>query len=153
MEQHYSDHGDKFTILSHVSSMNTSSPNDQFLIFPSISNYHKSVYLSVRIPSKIIQPTHINFFEHGLYDPFASENLEGNYIHKYIPQSPRNCIMYFLSTSHETENYHLIKHCLQRDNPSATNDFVDVPDGDVQIPKKKKEAIISECICYIMCCI
>ena len=47
--------------------------------------------------------------------------------------------MYFLSTSQETENYHLIKDCLQRDNLSATNDFVDVPDGDVPIPKKKRK--------------
>ena len=116
MEQHYSKHGDKFTALSHVSSMNTSSPKDQFLVFSSILNYQKNVSITTFSIQNHI--THINFIEHGLYDPFSSENLEVNYICKYIPQSPRNCIMYFLSILQQTENYHLIKHCLQRDNPS-----------------------------------
>ena len=85
VEQYYTEYGDKFTTLSHVSSMNTSSPKDQFLMFSSIFNYHKSGYPSLCDPSKIIQPTHIDFIEHGLYDPLASENLEGKYICTFIP--------------------------------------------------------------------
>ena len=135
-QEEYCEYSENFTTLAYVSSMNTLSPKDQFLVFSSISNYHKHGYPSVHVPSSIIQPTHINYVEHGLYDPFAKENLEGNYIWKYILQSPRNHIMYFLSTSQETENYHLIKHCLQKDSPSATNINIDVSDEYVPRPKK-----------------
>ena len=74
-----------------------------------------------------------------MYDPFAKENLEGNYIQKHIPQSPQNHIMYFLSTSQETEIYHLIKHLHQKDSPSAMNINIDVSDAYVPRPKKKKK--------------
>ena len=119
--------------------MNTFSPKDQFLVLASISNYHKHGYPSVRVPSTIIQPTHINFVEHGLYDPFARKNFKGNSIRKYIPQSPRNHIMYFLSTSQETENFHLTKHCLQKDSASSMNPAIDISDEYVSWPKKKRK--------------
>ena len=77
--------------------------------------------------------------EHGLYDPFARENLEGNSIRKYIPQSPRNCIMYFLSTSQQTGNFHLIKHYLQKDSASSTNPVIDISDEYVPRLKRKRK--------------
>ena len=47
VQEDYAEYSENFTTLAHVSSLNTLSPKDQFLVFASISNYHKHGYPSV----------------------------------------------------------------------------------------------------------
>ena len=86
--------------LNHISSLPLSSRKEQFILLSSISNFHQFGYPSLTEASCIIEPTHINYIEHILYDPDAKENVEGDMIHKYIPTSPRNRLMYLLVVGH-----------------------------------------------------
>ena len=89
---------------------------------------------------EIITPTHISYAEHVLYDPFAKGSVEGNMIRKYIPVSPRNCIMYFLATFKEGEMYQILRYLLGKDNGNddLASDYVppDVP----RVRKKRKHS-------------
>ena len=80
----------QFTVISHVSDLPTHSPNDQFRLLSSISNFHKFGYLSINIPNYIVSPNHIIYWQHSLYDPYAKENPNGYFISEHLPTSPRN---------------------------------------------------------------
>ena len=86
------------------------SPKEQFMLLPSISNFHKfgNPAMSELSSKSVISPSHITYAEHVLYDPFSKEDKEGNNIRKYIPVSPHNLIMYFLATFKEADMYHLL---------------------------------------------
>ena len=63
---------------------------------------------------------------------------KGTYIRNYIPPSPRNRIMYFLSTDQDTESYQLIKYLLSLNSPDqmiyGENNSEDIP-----VPRKKRK--------------
>ena len=93
------------------------SPEHQFILLSSTSNFHKFGYpvISEFSLKSVIMPTHITYAEHVLYDPFCKEDMEGSNIRKYIPVSPCNRIMYFLTTFKEAEMYHILCYLLLKD--------------------------------------
>ena len=84
------------TVVSHVSDLPTHSPNDQFQLLSSISNFHKFGYPSINIPKYIVSPNYITYRQHSLCDPYAKENPNGYFISEHLPTSPRNRLMYFI---------------------------------------------------------
>ena len=130
-------HGDVTTLI-HVSELNCYSPKGQFILLSRISNNHKHRYPSIKKPSNIIHPKHVTYAEHILYDPFAQENEEGYYTRNYIPPSPRNRIMYFLSTDQNAELYELIKYLLSLDSPDQITYDQNNP-KDIPIPRRKRK--------------
>ena len=87
-------------LFSHISSLPLGSRKQQFMLLSSISNFHHFRYPSLTEQTCIIKPTHVNYIEHLLYDPDAKENVNGDMIHKYIPTSPRDRLMYLLVVGH-----------------------------------------------------
>ena len=69
----------------------------------------------------IIKPTHVNYIEHILYDPDAKQNVEGDMIHKYIPTSIRNRIMYLLVVGH-SQLWNLMKYLQRCDSETHTGE-------------------------------
>ena len=107
---------DDATFLTHVSDLPTYSPADQFALLASISNYHKFGYPLINNPDTIVQPMHITYCQHSLYDPDAKENTEGCFISEHMPTSPRNRLMYFVLNEKTQELHQFVKFLIQRDD-------------------------------------
>ena len=126
------------TALTQIMDFPYESPKEQFLLLSSISNFHKFGYPSIsEFTSKsIITPSHVSYAEHVLYDPFSKEDMDGNNIRKYIPVSPRNRIMYFLSTFKESEMYHILHFLLSKDQGT---DDPPIDYEQPEIPRQRKK--------------
>ena len=128
-------------LFSHISSLPLESRKQQFMLLSSISNFHHFGYPSLTEQTHIIKPTHVNYIEHLLYDPDAKENVNGDMIHKYIPTSPRNRLMYLLIVGHALL-WNLMKYVQRCDSQTHTNslhqDIADEIESFPPAPKKRK---------------
>ena len=125
------------TAFSHVSDLCTHSPKDQFLLLPSISNFHKFGYPSINTPNDIVSPNHITYWQHSLYDPDAKENPNRYFISEHLPTSPRNRLMHFIFNAETFELHQHVKFLLRRDTSLPYGEDIDEVHDYQPIPKKK----------------
>ena len=68
-------------LIEHILEMSDESPQDQFLLLGSISNYHKYGYPSLKEEGGIIYVKNITYAEHVFYDDkFSKTGLDGERI-------------------------------------------------------------------------
>ena len=77
-----------------------------------------------------------------MYDPDAKENVNGDMIHKYIPTSPRNRLVYFLVVGH-VQLRTLIKYLQTCDSQTHTHGLQEDIADEIELfppaPKKCKQ--------------
>ena len=129
------------TVISHVSDLPTHSPSDQFQLLCSISNFHKFGYPSINIPKYIVSPNHITYQQHSLYDAYAKQNPNGNFISEHLPTSPRNRLMYFLFNEKTAELHEYLHFLLRRDTSLNYCEEIDKEPFYEAVPKKNASSL------------
>ena len=126
-------------LIEHILEMSDKSPEDQFLLLGSISNYHKYGYPSLKDEGGIIHVKNITYAEHVFYDvKFLKTRIDGERIRTYIPPSPRNRIMYFMDSGKEAELFQLVKHILKGDQTNETDAYI-IEMEPPPVPRKKRK--------------
>ena len=129
------------TIVSHIVDIHSSSEKQQFELLSTISNYHFHGYPRTNNPSSIKIPDYLTYAEHMFHDANAKIDENGISIRQHIPASPRNHLLYYISTGQDAQLYQLVKYLLwseQGEDEQYTTDC----DGDelsIQPPKKKRK--------------
>ena len=123
--------------------MDIHSPSEkqQFELLSTISNYHFHGYPRNKNPSSIKKPLYLTYAEHMFHDANSRIDEDGIYIRQHTPASPRNCLLYHISTGQDAQLYQLVKYlhwCDQGDEEQYTTNH----HGDelsIQPPKKKRK--------------
>ena len=123
--------------IQHVKSMEHHTLQDQLQFLSSISNYHWWQYIRCD-GTKSKSGIHVRLTDHLLYHPYCEETDEVLKL-KYIPESPRNRLMYFQYTEgmYPGALRSSIVQLLKLDNceENVIND--DVPEGQPSNKRKK----------------
>ena len=127
----------KYMIL-HVEHNKIRNIEDQLLYLSSISNYHWWQYIRCD-GTKSRSGIHVRLTDHLLYHPSCEEGEEGLKL-KYIPESPRNRIMYFLCTDEIGSLKSSITQLLKLDNSEEIAIEGTFPQQDQQSVKHRKYA-------------
>ena len=127
------------TVVSHIIDIHSPSEKQQFELLSTISNYHFHGYPRNKNPSSIKKPLYLTYAEHMFHDANSRIDEDGIYIRQHTPASPRNCLLYHISTGQDAQLYQLVKYlhwCDQGDEEQYTTNH----HGDelsIQPPKKK----------------
>ena len=127
------------TVVSHIMDIHSPSEKQQFELLSTISNYHFHGYLRNKNPSSIKKPLYLTYAEHMFHDANSRIDEDGIYIRQHTPASPRNRLLYHISTGQDAQLYQLVKYlhwCDQGDEEQYTTNH----HGDklsIQPPKKK----------------
>ena len=115
------------------------SEKEQFELFSTICNYHLHGYPRTKDPSSIRIPDTLTYAEHMLHDANARIDENGLLIRQHIPTSPRNHLLYFISTGQDVQLYHLVKYLLwcekEKDEQYTINH--DEDESSIEPPRKK----------------
>lgn len=109
---------DTVSMIQHIKENKMKSIQDQVLCLSSISNYHWWQYIRCD-GTKSRSGIHVRLTDHLLYHP-SSEEADKELTLKYIPQSPRNRLMYYLYTDEVAALKSTIKQLLKLDNNEET---------------------------------
>ena len=129
------------TVVSHIMDIHSPSEKQQFELLSTISNYHFHGYPRNKNPSSIKKPLYLTYAEHMFHDANSRIDEDGIYIRQHTPASPRNRLLYHISTGQDAQLYQLVKYlhwCDQGDEEQYTTNH----HGDelsIQPPKKKRK--------------
>ena len=127
------------TIVSHIRDIHSPSEKEQFELFSTICNYHLHGYPRTKDPSSIRIPDTLTYAEHMLHDANARIDENGSLIHQHIPTSPRNRLLYFISTGQDVQLYHLVKYLLWCEKEKDEQYTIDHDEDELSIqPPRKK---------------
>ena len=128
------------TIVSHIMDIRSSSEKQQFELLSTISNYHFHGYPRTNNPSSIKIPDYLTYAEHMFHEANSKIDENGISIQQHIPASPRNHLLYYISTGQDAQLYQLVKYLLwseQGEDEQYTTDCGD--ELSIQPPKKKRK--------------
>ena len=131
-----------FAHVSEVRHIHSPSEKQQFELLSTISNYHFHGYPRNKNPSSIKKPLYLTYAEHMFHCANSRIDEDGIYIRQHTPASPRNHLLYHISTGQDAQLYQLVKYlhwCDQGDEEQYTTNH----HGDelsIQPPKKKRSA-------------
>ena len=129
------------TIVSNIRDIHSPSEKQQFELFSTIYNYHLHGYPRTKDPSSIRIPDTLTYAEHMLHDANARIDENGSLIRQHIPTSPRNRLLYFISTGQDVQLYHLVKYllwCEKEKDEQYTIDH-DEDESSIEPPRKKRK--------------
>lgn len=111
---------------------------DHFGLLSSVSNFHWMSLPSVKDPKHLTNETHIGYSQHFLFDTNAASCQE-SYNRKYIPPSPRNRLMYLMSSEEaQAPTFHLLRHLHMKDRDEDTSNPPDMDDHLLPPLKKRR---------------
>ena len=125
-------------MLQHVKPMEINNIHDQMSYLGSISNYHWWQYIRCD-GTKSKSGIHVRLTDHLLYHPTCEETDDFLKL-KYIPESPRNRLMYFTYTEEIGALRSSITQLLKNDKSEESPIGDALPEQDTQPEKCRKYA-------------
>ena len=145
---HGHDLSPRYSLLSHLPEMSTSTLQDQLAVLCSIPNYHWWNYKLEGGATKAVG-TKVRYLQHLLFHPCMKRMSSGALTQQHLPVSPRNSIILFFLNNKKDRLSTTVQYCLYRDRTNTVEHVVRAPGGGMMMSQchhpEPKGGLLQDC--------